>query len=103
MSRRLIAAVFVALLAFAQHAALAHGIWHAREAAHTGHPDHAPAKLAGCDFDAVYAEVLGTPGTSVIPAVPEYTGHHAGPLCVFESLVSASAPTPRSTGPPAFS
>lgn len=103
MRHRLIAAVVVALLAFAQHAALAHGIWHAGEAAHAGHSDHSAGKLPGCDFDAVYAEVLGTSGTSLLPGAPEYAGRHAGPPGVPGSLVSASAPTPRSTGPPALS
>lgn len=103
MQRRLIAAVFVALLAFAQHAALAHGIWHAWQAAHAGPSDHTPVKLPGCDFDAVYGEVLGTSGAVAAASVPPGAGdaHEFSGLAA--AVDSASPLTPRSRGPPALS
>lgn len=106
MSRRLIAAVLVALLAFAQNAALAHGVWHAYHAAHSDHSGQshdAPALAHDCDFDAVFAGVLGT-GAASAPAfavLPEDAERAAPPAPA--TLVSSAPEAPRSRGPPALS
>ncbi len=102
MQRRLIAAVFVVLLAFAQQAALAHGIWHVWQAAHSGQIDHTAGKLPGCNFDAVYGEVLGASGTAAAGSVPPCTAAGAE-LPLFDGAPASVNPlSPRSRGPPAL-
>ncbi len=121
MMQRFIALALALLLAFAQHAALAHAIEHhaplsqgdGHEEGPAGHAHHeayahdqpAPAAPEGahanCALDALYVQVLGGAGATTVPSLPYAAPREPGFATAFLSALPAAVLAAAPRGPPA--
>jgi hypothetical protein len=104
---RLLTAVCVFLLLFAQFGALTHAVWHAHAGIHTHHADdngahddeHPSGQAALCAFDLAFGQVLGGVQScgalafALAPAIESF-------LDLPASRLHAEALSPKSRGPP---
>jgi hypothetical protein len=97
-----------ALIVFAQHAALAHAVWHAgqqlpqqQERLGESERPYAPELSRLCAFDAALGQILGCapPPERFAPAATT-TATHA-PACAYD-CAAAEVLAPHSRGPPAL-
>jgi hypothetical protein len=93
--------ICIVLLLYAQQQALVHAVWHQALPSSIQHTDPSEASFgsAVCDFDGVFAQVLGAAGVSACRlSLPPLAV--SAPNACLQSRAESDPPACRSRGPP---